>query len=347
MKALLLAGGLGTRLRPLTEQLPKPMAPVGNRPWLEHLILQLKEQGIEEFVITLKHYPELIRSHFGDGSRLGVSIAYTVEEEALGTAGAIKNAEHLLGERFLVFNADVIQKVDILPLIEFHKQHGGVATIGLTQVEDPSQFGVVDITPSGRILKFIEKPQPGQAPSDLINAGVYLLDRQALSLIPAGKEVSIERETFPLLIQQGLGVYGCHMRGYWLDMGTRERYRKVHWDILDRTFPLPIPGSEQRKGIWVGEDCVIGSGVLLIPPVLIGNRVHIGDKAIIGPNTVIGNDCRIEREARLSETILWDKCRVSRGAHLYQCVFGYEAEAGTGHVLYEAVVNRMKEAMTV
>ncbi|PZD97014.1 NDP-sugar synthase [Paenibacillus sambharensis] len=347
MKALLLAGGLGTRLRPLTEQLPKPMAPVGNRPWLEHLILQLKEQGIGEFVITLKHYPELIRSYFGDGSRFGVSIAYTVEEEALGTAGAIKNAEHLLGERFLVFNADVIQKVDILPLIEFHKQHGGSATIGLTRVEDPSQFGVVDITPSGRILKFIEKPPIGQAPSDLINAGVYLLDRQVLSLIPAGREVSIERETFPLLIQQGLGAYGCHMRGYWLDMGTRERYRKVHWDILDRTFPLPIAGHEQSRGIWVGEECVIGSGVLLIPPVLIGDRVHIGDKAIIGPNTVIGNDCRIEREARLSETILWDKCRVSRGAQLYQCVFGYEAEAGSGHVLYEAVVNRMKEAMTV
>ncbi|HZG84247.1 NDP-sugar synthase [Paenibacillus sp.] len=347
MKALLLAGGLGTRLRPLTEELPKPMAPVGNRPWLEHLVLQLKEQGIREFVIALKHYPEHIERHFGDGSRLGVSIEYTREEEALGTAGAIKLAEPLLGDTFLALNADVVQRIELLPLLEFHKERRAAVTIGLTEVEDPSQFGVVERTSAGRIHRFVEKPKRGEAPSRLINAGIYVMNRQALSFIPPGREVSIERETFPALIEAGQGVYGMPMRGYWLDMGTRDRYRQAHWDMLDRKLAIPLFGEERGKGIWVGNDCSVGSGALLIPPVLIGDRVRIGDRAVIGPYAVIGDDCRILGEARVSETILWDRCLVRQGARLHQCVFGYDAEIGSKHILFEAVVNRMKEAVSV
>jgi len=342
MKALLLAGGLGTRLRPLTEEMPKPMAPVGNRPWIEHLVLQLKEQGIREFVIALKHYPEAIRRHFGDGSRFGVEVAYTLEEEALGTAGAIKHAERLLGDRFLVLNADVVQRLDILPLLEFHRDHGGAVTIGLTEVEDPSQFGVVDLTGFGRIARFVEKPARGEAPSNLINAGIYVMEKRALRYIPEGREVSIERETFPELIRAGEGVYGCPVKGYWLDMGTRERYRQVHWDLLDRKLKLPINGTERGSGLWIGKDCSIGSGALLIPPVVVGDRVRIGDKAIVGPYSVIGDDCRIMNGARLSETILWDGCIVRQGAQLHQCVFGFGSEIGSRHILYEAVVNRMR-----
>jgi len=346
MKALLLAGGLGTRLRPLTEQLPKPMAPVANRPWLEYLILQLKEQGIMELVIALKHYPDFIRSHFGDGSRFGVSIAYTLEDKALGTAGAIKHAESLLGDRFLALNADVVQRIDLLPLLEFHREHGGAVTIGLTEVKDPTQFGVVERTRSGRILRFVEKPKKGEAPSNLINAGIYVMEREVLSFIPPGREVSVERETFPELIASGAGVYGFPMKGYWMDMGTHERYRQVHWDLLDRKLLLPVNGVERRTGIWIGHECVIGSGALLVPPVLIGDRVRIGDGAVIGPYAVIGSDCRILGEARLEETIMWDRCLVQYGARLHQCVFGCDTEIGSRHVLYDAVVNRMRKAVT-
>ncbi|GAX91677.1 nucleotidyltransferase family protein [Effusibacillus lacus] len=340
MKALLLAGGLGTRLRPLTENLPKPMAPVGNRPWLEHVLLHLKRQGIDEFVIAVKHYPEIIKERLGDGRRLGVQIEYSVERSLLGTAGAIKNAESLLSDRFLVVNADIVHNMSILPLLEFHLQHKGLVTIGLTEVEDPSQYGVVQQDSTGEILCFIEKPKRNEAPSRRVNAGIYVMDKEALQWIPKNKEVSIEKETFPLLIEHR-AVYGTKVDGYWMDMGTNERYRKVHWDLLDRKFPLPLNEIEQDTGIWVGEDTQIGSGVLFLPPVLIGDEVHIGDRSVIGPYAVIGDRCVIGKHVRCSETIMWDGCKVHDAAQLNNCIFGYDLELEARHILYQAVMNRM------
>src|SRR5690606_18922886 len=251
MKALLLAGGLGTRLRPLTEDLPKPMAPLVNRPWLEHLLMHLKREGIEQFVFAVKHYPEVIQRHFGDGSRFGVEIQYAVEKELLGTAGAIKNAESLLSDQFIVINADVVQMAPLRPLLEFHRSHRGAVTIGLTQVDDPSAYGVVEQTDTGEITRFVEKPPRHEAPSNRINAGIYVMDKEVLKYIPANREVSIERETFPLLIEQGLGVYGTLIEGYWMDMGTTDRYRQAHWDVLDGRMPLDIPGMLRDDGIYI------------------------------------------------------------------------------------------------
>ena len=342
MKALLLAGGLGTRLRPLTEQWPKPMAWVGNRPWLEHLILHLREEGIEDFVLAIKHAPEAIRSYFKDGSPWGIRIAYAVEDKPLGTAGAIKHAESLLGDRFLVMNADIIQRLSLAPLLEFHESRGGLVTIGLTEVEDPSPYGVVDQRADGRILRFVEKPAPHEAPSRRINAGIYVMEKEALAYIPEGREVSIERETFPALVEREPGVYGYLCSGYWLDMGTTERYRRLHRDILDRAFPLALHGRERGKGIWVGDHASIGSGTLFVPPVVIGDRVRIGDRSVIGPYTVIGNDCIIGPQTRIAESILWDRCTVRQGAQLNHCIFGFGLEIGEHHLLHEAVMNRAK-----
>ncbi|PYI54293.1 nucleotidyltransferase family protein [Paenibacillus flagellatus] len=344
MNALLLAGGLGTRLRPLTEHMPKPMALVANRPWLEHLVIQLKDQGIRDFVMAVKHYPEQIRNYFGDGGKWGVSIRYAVEPTLRGTAGAIKNAEPLLDDRFLVVNADIVHEIDLLRLLEYHVQHGGKVTIGLTEVDDPTQYGVVEQDGSGRILRFVEKPRLEEAPSRRINAGIYLMEKDVLRHIPDHREVSIERETFPLLIERNVGVYGKVVTGYWMDMGTKERYRRIHWDLLNRTCRLPIPGQESGSGIWVGEDCRIGPGVLLVPPVLIGNRVDIGERSIVGPFAVIGDDCTIGRYVRCSETIMWDRCKVNDAIHLNNCIFGYGLELGSKQILHEAVMNRM-EAM--
>lgn len=341
MKALLLAGGLGTRLRPLTENLPKPMALVGNRPWLEHLILHLKRQGISDFVLAVKHYSGLIRDRFGDGSPLGVRIEYAVEETLLGTAGAIKNAEPLLGDRFLVVNADIVHEVSIVPLLDYHLEHKGAVTIGLTEVEDPSQYGVVEQTASGKILRFVEKPSKGDAPSNRINAGIYVMEKASLQWIPEGRPVSIERETFPLLIERGAGVFGKPVDGYWIDMGTKDRYRQVHWDLLDRKLALPLKGTERGKGIWVGENAKIGSGVLFVPPVLIGDHVQIGDRSVIGPYAVIGDRCEIGQYVRCSETIMWDGCKVRNSTQLNNCIFGYGLELGARHILHEAVMNRM------
>lgn len=346
MKALLLAGGLGTRLRPLTERWPKPMALVGNRPWLEHVLLHLKEEGIREFVMAVKHAPDTIRDYFGDGSRWGVQIQYAVEDSLRGTAGAIKNAEPLLGARFIVLNADIIQKTPLVPLLEFHKKSRALVTIGLTEVEDPSHYGVVEQDESGRIVRFVEKPAPHEAPSRRINAGIYVMEKEALAYIPPNREVSIERETFPLLIERHGGVFGFLLNGYWLDMGTTERYRKLHRDVLDRTFPLPLQGKKLGQGIWVGEHTAVGSGVLFVPPVLIGDRVRIGDRSVIGPYTVIGDDCEIGAQVRCSESILWDRCKVRQGAQLNHCIFGYDLELGANHILHEAIMNRVPGGMT-
>ncbi|GIM45823.1 hypothetical protein DNHGIG_13720 [Collibacillus ludicampi] len=340
MKALLLAGGLGTRLRPLTENLPKPMALVGNKPWLEHLIVHLKQQGIGDFVLAVKHYADVIKKRLGDGSSLGVRIEYAIEEDLLGTAGAIKNAEDLLSDRFLVVNSDIIHEISIIPLLEFHRNHNGLVTIGLTEVEDPSQYGVVELDMSGRILRFVEKPNKHEAPSRFINAGIYVMEKEALQWIPKHKEVSIERETFPLLIEKNIGVYGKTINGYWMDMGTKNRYRQLHWDLLDGKFTLPLKEKEQGKGIWLGRNTEIGPGVLLVPPVLIGDEVHIGERSVIGPYAVIGDHCELGRHVRCSETIMWDKCKVHDSTQLNNCIFGYGLEVGSRHILHEAVMNR-------
>ncbi|ANS74684.1 mannose-1-phosphate guanylyltransferase [Paenibacillus yonginensis] len=340
MNVLLLAGGLGTRLRPLTEHMPKPMALVINRPWLEHLILHLKEQGVQRFVIALKHHPEKIKTYFGDGRKWGVSIQYAVERELLGTAGAIKNAEPLLDDRFVVINADVVHDTELKPLLEAHERHGGQVTIALKEVEDPTQFGVVELDETGRILRFVEKPRLKEAPSRLINAGIYVMDKKVLAAIPSHREVSIERETFPALIEGDAGVYGQRIEGYWADMGTKDRYRSLHWDLLRGASRLPVPGQDDGDGIRMGKGCKIGPGVLLVPPVLIGDHVRIGARSVIGPNVVLGDQCVIGPNVRLSDSILWNKCRVHEGAHLSNCIFGYGLELGSRHILHEAVMNR-------
>jgi mannose-1-phosphate guanylyltransferase len=310
MKALLLAGGLGTRLRPLTENLPKPMAPVVNRPWLEHLILHLKSQGISEFVIAVKHNAEVIQKHFGDGRQLGVRIEYSQEPELLGTAGAIKHAEHLLSDRFIAVNADIIHLVDLLPLVEFHQTSGALVTIGLTEVEDPSQYGVVQQTLSGRIVRFVEKPPRHAAPSNRINAGIYVIEKEALKWIPAGREVSIERETFPSLIRKGFPVYGSPVRGYWLDMGTLDRYLALHRDVLDGKLTLPLSYSAQKEKTWTGENVCLSDGVTLVPPVVIGNGVTVGRGSVVGPYAVLGDNVTLEPGSRCSHSV------VLPGSHL-------------------------------
>jgi len=347
MKALLLAGGFGTRMRPLTERLPKPMAPVGNRPWLEHLIAGLKEQGIEEFVIAVKHFPEKIIEHFGDGAKWGVKIRYTNEPVPLGTAGAIKNAEPLLDGRFVAVNADIVHRADIRSLVREHERTGALVTIGLVEVADPSQFGVVEQAEDGRIVRFVEKPPRDEAPSNRINAGIYIMEPEVLEAIPAGREVSIERETFPSLIAAGRRVQGADIGGYWMDMGTSERYRRIHWDLLDGKLELPLAEQERGGGIRIGEDTEIAQGAMLVPPVLVGSRVKIGDRAVVGPYAVIGDDCVIGRGARVTHSILWDRCTAAEAAQLNRCIVGSGLKIGARHLLHEAVVSVITEAETI
>ncbi|MCL6633033.1 MAG: NDP-sugar synthase [Alicyclobacillus herbarius] len=345
MKALLLAGGLGTRLRPLTENLPKPMAPIANRPWLEHLILHLKEQGIEELVVAARHCADVIRQHFGDGRRFGVHMAYAIEPFPLGTAGAIKNAERWLGDRFLVINADILHLPQVLPLLEFHRRHDGVATIALTEVDDVSQYGVVEQTHTGEIVRFVEKPTPAEAPSNRINAGWYVFDAEVFDFIPAGREVSVERETFPTLIAKGAGVYGYVTGGYWQDMGTPQRYRQAHWDMLDGRLPVARRGKQVQEGVWIGDGVTFAPGALLVPPVLIGDGVVVGEHALIGPYAVIGDNCYISARAHVSRSILWNGSSIREKTRVSNTIFGTHTVAPAGERIADAVVGTTGKAV--
>ncbi|MCL6516066.1 NDP-sugar synthase [Alicyclobacillus sp.] len=311
MKALLLAGGLGTRLRPLTLHLPKPLAPVMDRPWLEHLIEHLKLQGIDEFVIAVHHHADRIEQKLGDGDRLGVRIAYSREPRPLGTAGAIRHALDLLGDRFIVVNADIIHLVRLVPLLEFHRNHRALVTIGLTEVEDPSHFGVVERAWDGRVLRFVEKPSRERAPSRLVNAGVYVMERAAVERIPAGREVSIERETFPALIASGAAVFGCPVQGYWLDMGTLERYMQLHRDLLDERVHLPGMPRASRPGVWIGPGARVHPAARLVPPVWLGEGCRIGAGCTVGPHAVIGAEVELLSHTRVTDAIILPRVQVS------------------------------------
>ncbi|MGZ4760557.1 MAG: nucleotidyltransferase family protein, partial [Acidimicrobiales bacterium] len=220
MKAVIMAGGEGTRLRPLTSNAPKPMLPLVNRPMMEHIIDLLKLHGIDEIVVTVAFMANAIRTYFGDGSEFGVSISYATEETPLGTAGSVRNAMDVLDERFLVISGDVLTDIDLGAIIDFHHQHQAMATIGLAHVENPLEFGIVITQEDGRIERFLEKPTWGQVFSDTVNTGIYVIEPEVLDHIPAGEPYDFSQDLFPKLLSMGAPLYGHVAEGYWQDIGS-------------------------------------------------------------------------------------------------------------------------------
>jgi mannose-1-phosphate guanylyltransferase len=301
MQALILAGGEGTRLRPLTETVPKPVLPLAGRPHIAYVIDWLAGHGVDDVVISCGHLAEGVRRALeGIG---GPPVRYADEPDPRGTAGAIRFAEDQLGDRFLVFNGDVLCDLDLTALISQHVETGARATIALYPVEDPSAYGLVRRREDGEITEFLEKPDPAEIDTDEINAGAYVLERSVLELIPPDREVSIEREVFPRLV--GEGLYGRRLDGYWIDIGTPERYRQANWDIL-----------EGRVGARPGER--IGDGAR------IADSATIGDRAVIGPGSTIGEDAVVE------ESVLLADCRVGAGAELREAILAAGVEVAAG-----------------
>jgi len=339
-RAILLAGGLGTRLHPLTQELPKPMVPVLGRPWLEHLIERLAAAGIADIVLSLRHGKDVVVEHFNSNPPQGVRLHYAVEPLPLGTGGAIRFAAGAVtgGDGpFLVFNADVVQTFDIRGLLDFHRQRGAHVTIALVEVEDPSAYGAVELDAEGRVLRFVEKPRPGQTASRLVNAGIYVFEPEVLRWIPPGREVSVERETFPALVAAGLRVYGFPCQGYWKDIGTRQRYLELHRDVLAGRCSLPVPGTPSRPGVWLGEGVTVPPSVQLVPPVALGPGTAVEQGARLGPWVVTGAGCRIGAGAQVSETVLWDRAQVCARVVLRRSVLGFGTRVGGG-VVEEALI---------
>lgn len=343
MQAIVLVGGEGTRLRPLTYGTPKPMVPIMGVPFLARTMERLHEAGIHDVILPAGYMPEAITQYFGDGSQLGMKITYVIEETPLGTAGALKNVEEHITGAFFVLNGDVLTSLDLRAMISEHERKGGIGLLHLIRVEDPSAFGCVVHDADNRISAFVEKPPRETAPTNEINAGTYLFEREILDFIPAGRNVSIERETFPQVIASGKGLYSYTTSDYWIDLGKPEQYLSAHDDILAGRMPMLeiVPGA-------TGEGAAALSAVKNVTlPVHVDAGVTIDPTASIGPNVVLGTGVKIGPHARVRNSVLWDGVRIEEEATVdgsiiaSDAVVGARAQVPAGGVIgHDAVVER-------
>ncbi len=322
MKAIIMAGGEGTRLRPLTSNQPKPMVPVINKPVMEHIIELLRNHGIKEIIATLHFLPPLIKTYFGEGSDLGVHLSYSTEDQPLGTAGSVKNVERFLNDTFIVISGDAITDIDLTAAIEFHKENRSLATLVLKKVENPLQFGVVVTKEDGRIDKFLEKPTWGQVFSDTVNTGIYILEPEILEKIPEDTVYDFSKELFPKLLKSRRRLFGYITDGYWWDIGNVDQYLKVQHDILARKTKIEPDGFKIGRSVWINEGAKIDPQADLKGPIVIGKNSKIEAGARIRPYTVIGSNTVIKTGAFLNRAIIWDNVYVGPGAQLRGCVVG-------------------------
>jgi len=339
MQALILAGGMGTRLRPLTVYTPKPVVPICNRPFLLYQIDILRRVGITDITLSLSYQPQKIEQQLGDGSEFGVNLKYTVEPQPMGTAGAYKFAEDLIREPTVVFNGDVLTDLDLKAVIREHTERRAIATIVLSPVENPSAYGLVETEDDGRIRRFLEKPKPDEITVNTINAGTYVLEPNVLDLIPAGENHSFEYGLFPNLLARKEAFYAhIPQRTYWMDIGTPARYLQAHQDLLaGRVGRIHI---KERRGNFdsatiaeideismIGDDCTIKPGAQII-------------------NSVLGPGCYVEERARVENSVIWAHTRIGTGAQVVNAITGRGCHVGRSAVVGAGAVLGDKTSLT-
>ncbi len=331
-QAVILVGGQGTRLRPLTSQLPKPVLDVVDRPFLAHMLDWLAGHGITEAVMCCGFKADVLIEHLGDGHESGVALTYLTEPEPRGTAGALKFAEAHLHERFVMLNGDVLTDLDLSAQIAAHVESGATGTLGLVPVEDPSSFGLVRLHDDHVVKGFVEKPKPDEIDTDLISAGAYVLERSVVDLIPPDVNVSIEREVFPKLV--GNGLYGFPHRGaYFMDLGTPERYLDGLRDVLTGALPTKTFDLLGNGGVRVPDGVGLGEGTTIASPAWIGDDVQIGAGVRIGPNTVIGDGAQIADGAAVRDSVVLAGASIGERAELYRSLIGHRATVGADAVI--------------
>jgi mannose-1-phosphate guanylyltransferase len=339
LKAIILVGGPGTRLRPLTDNCPKPIVPVLNRPFLEHTLAHLKQSGIKDVILAMSYLPDAIREYFGDGERCGMKLTYCIEKEPMGTAGAVKNAAAYLDGPFVVLNGDdVFIELNIDDVFTFHRKKKAMATIFLTQVENPSAFGVVETDSNQKVQRFIEKPPHGTETTNWINAGGYILEPEVLDYIPSGQHYMFEKGLFPRLLEQGEPVFGYPYRGYWLDMGTPEKYYSLNIDLLLSKVHSPLFHDPRWDGIRYSPDATIHPSAAITPPVIIERVCRIGRKVRITGPVTIGRDCVLEDDVSIEKAVLWNSVRIGAGARLNKCIVSSDTVIGKGQNIRNSVV---------
>lgn len=343
MRAVLMAGGSGTRLRPLTCDLPKPMVPILNRPIAEHIVNLLKRYQINEIIATLYYLPDVMREYFRDGSDLGVQITYAVEEDKpLGTAGCVKNIAALLDETFMVISGDSVTDFDLNAAIEFHRQKQSKATLVLTRVPSPMEFGVVITDDQQRICRFLEKPSTSEIFSDTVNTGIYILEPEVLDYLPENEKTDFSKDLFPLLLEKGEPMYGYVAEGYWCDVGTLDSYREAQYDALDRKVKLDFAYQEQSEDFWLGKNTEVDPTARIEAPVMIGENCRIGPRARIEAGTIIGDNVTVGSDADLKRPIICNGAIIGDECHLRACVIARGARVDRrAHILEGAVVGSL------
>lgn len=328
LPAVILVGGLGTRLRPLTDLTRKDMLPLVDRPQLAYTFEHLRRHGVTRAIISCGYLPTQIQEHFGD--RYGaLRLEYKVEEEPLGTGGAIRFAAEGIDEPFFALNGDSLRETDLDALVAFHRERECRATILLTPVEDPTRYGLVRVNGEGRVLSFLEKPRPEEIDTNLINAGMYVLEPDVLDLIPSGRPISIEREVFPRLVDEE-SVYGVALPGYWLDVGTPDAYLQAHRDVLERSFVTELGEELGADYTLVADSAQVGAGARLVPPVYIGADAVVGAGARIGSLAVIGAGAHVGEGSVVESAVIGAGAIVGRDTNVSGSIVGERAELGVG-----------------
>lgn len=338
MKAVILVGGEGTRLRPLTFSAPKPMMPLVNEPFIAYVFKLLRQHSITEIILSSCYLADAIKDYFGDGSRYGVNLQYVVEDKPLGTAGAVKNVAEQIDGPFLVFNGDILTDLDIQAVVDQHRYSEAVATIVLTPVDNPIMYGLVETDDEERITQFIEKPSWDQVTTNMINAGTYVLEREVLDIIPAGENYSFERGVFPALLEADKVVFSFKTDAYWLDIGTPEKYLKAHHDILEGKISFEFSGKEIRPGLWVGADTYIDEKARVSGPTVIGAGCRIEAHAKVAGLNMIGDGCTVSPGAVVDGAVLLQGCKIDREAHISNSIIGINAVIGARSVVSDCAV---------
>jgi mannose-1-phosphate guanylyltransferase len=319
LQALILAGGEGTRLRPLTSTIPKPVVPLVGRPFISYMLEWLRGHGVDDVILGCGFKADAVRRVLGDGAGLGIRLRYLEEPRPLGTGGALKFAEDLLDERFFMLNGDVLADLDLTAQLRQHEQTGARATLALVPVDDPSAYGLVRLDPDGAVSEFIEKPGPEQTDTNLINAGAYILERDVLDgMPPAGTNVSIEREVFPTLVSRGL--YGYECSGYWLDIGTPQRYLKATYDILEGKLSTEVGQELGGHGLALVDGATVEGRV--VAPVLLSAGCSVAPRALVGDRSVLGEGVTVSERARVEASVLLDRVSVGAATTISSSIIG-------------------------
>lgn len=323
MRVVIMAGGEGTRLRPLTITRPKPMTFVVGKPIMEHIINLLVDQGFKDFTATLYYLPEIIQEYFDDGSNWNIRLDYSIEESPLGTAGSVKYAlKSKPKERILIISGDALTDFDLNSAIRFHEEKQALVTIVLTSVENPLEYGVVITNEEGKIIKFLEKPSWGEVFSDNVNTGIYILEPEVLDYIPENQPFDFSKDLFPLLLERKAPLYGYKAEGYWCDIGNLEQFLQANFDVLNKRVKIKIPGREILPGIYVGEDVQISPSAFIRPPAYIGHFTQINNNAILLGPIVLGDSVYVDSDSKIQRCVIFNNTYIGKKVTIYSSIIG-------------------------